>query len=61
MPYRVAGRRLSANWPIYGKLWNNCSKRNADVDTAEGKDRQAYRRVYEGKERYGFRNQRRGV
>ena len=61
MAYKTAGRRVTANFPIFGKQWHNFSKRNADVDTASGKDRQAYRRVYEGKERYAFRNQRRGV
>jgi len=58
MTYKTAGRRSSSNFPHFGVQWHNFSKRNADLDTAEGKDRQAYRREYEGKERYGFRNQR---
>ena len=58
MAYKVSGRRNSVNFPTFGKQWHNFSRRNADIDSADGKDRQAYRREYEGKERYGFRSQR---
>ena len=58
MAYATAGRRPTAKFPIFGRQWHNLSRGNADLDTASGKDRQKYRREYEGKERYNFGNQR---
>ena len=50
MVYATAGRRPTAKFPIFGRQWHNLSRRNADLDTASGKDRQKYRREYEGKD-----------
>ena len=51
--YKTAAYRMNRTFPLWGLP-------KGDLDTANGQDRQQYRRAFEGKERFRFLKQQRG-